>query len=278
MIGLRSLQQEETAMAADPSAEVRVRTVRAREDDFVENVVGLAGGAARLGLALFKLPLSLLPRETQQHTLNAFRELSYAFATLPRDFADIAGVEIERWAREAENPPLTARPRARANFRAVEARATPIEIETQTGASFEIETQTLISSARAGAATAFSSGSSFAAGAVSSGVSITYIEFDPPGRDLDGEYVRIKNETDAPVDLSGWTLRDSGPHAYTFPAFVLAPGAEIQLWTKAGVDDATNLYWGDNSPVWNNSGDTATLLNRDGAQVSSYTYTGTRKR
>lgn len=248
--------------------EVRVREVRARDDDFVETAVQLAGGFARLGLGLLKVPLSLLPRETQQHTLNALRELSYAFATLPRDFAEIAGQEIEKWVR-GEETPLLGRPSA--SFRAVDLHATPIVIETEPApmppSSGTPPPATLRQAGLGGT-------SADIAASVTNGVSITYIEFDPPGHDVDGEYVRIKNESGAPVDLSGWTLRDSGPHVYTFPAFVLAPGAELRLWTKSGTNDAANLYWGDQSAIWNNAGDTALLFNAAGVQVSSYTYVG----
>jgi hypothetical protein len=35
---------------------------------------------------------------------NATKELMYAFASLPRDFAEIAGKSIEKWAAEGEQP------------------------------------------------------------------------------------------------------------------------------------------------------------------------------
>jgi large subunit ribosomal protein L20 len=107
------------------------------------------------------------------------------------------------------------------------------------------------------------------------GLSISYLEFDPPGKDVDGEYVRISNASGDAIELSGWTLHDTGDkHVYTFPAFTLAAGAEVQLWTKAGENDAANLYWGSRSAIWNNTGDTATLSDASGAVVASYTYEG----
>jgi hypothetical protein len=94
----------------DAPTEVRVREVRARSGDFVESAVELAGGFARLGLGVLQIPLSLLPRETRQHTRNAFKELSYAFASLPRDFADIAGERIEEWVKRGEAPATRSAP------------------------------------------------------------------------------------------------------------------------------------------------------------------------
>ncbi|WP_322496830.1 lamin tail domain-containing protein, partial [Chloroflexus sp.] len=104
-------------------------------------------------------------------------------------------------------------------------------------------------------------------------VSITYIEYNPPGDDLEGEFVVITNASYEPIDLTGWTLIDEGAkHSYTFPAFTLVGGAEVKLWTKPGVNDANNLYWGLRRPVWNNTGDTAILRDANGNLISRYTY------
>ncbi len=108
-----------------------------------------------------------------------------------------------------------------------------------------------------------------------SGLVISYIDWNPEGRDVDGEYVRISNGSDAAIELGGLTLRDhDSKHSYSFPAFTLAPGAEVQVWTKQGSDDATNLYWGSRSAIWNNDGDTAVLSSADGSEVATFTYEG----
>jgi large subunit ribosomal protein L20 len=107
------------------------------------------------------------------------------------------------------------------------------------------------------------------------GLTIAEIEFNPEGRDVAGEYVRIVNGSDAALDLVGFTLHDGQrKHVYTFPAFTLAAGAELQLWTKAGSDDEANLYWGRRSAIWNNEGDTATLRDADGNEVATFSYQG----
>jgi hypothetical protein len=110
---------------------------------------------------------------------------------------------------------------------------------------------------------------------VSKALDITYIEFDPPGSDLEGEYVRIQNNTGRAINLTGWTLHDGADkHVFTFPAFSLATGAEVRIWSKAGTNDAANLYWGSRSPIWNNTGDTARLLDASGKEISRYSYIG----
>ncbi|WP_028459401.1 hypothetical protein [Chloroflexus sp. Y-396-1] len=89
----------------ETEGEVRVRSVPVRRSDsFVESAMEFGGGIARLGFSLFTLPLALLPPESRQHMRNATKELMYAFASLPRDFAEIAGKSIEKWAAEGEEP------------------------------------------------------------------------------------------------------------------------------------------------------------------------------
>jgi hypothetical protein len=89
----------------ETEGEVRVRSIPVRRSDsFVESAMDFGGGIARLGFAVFTLPLALLPPESRQHMRNATKELMYAFASLPRDFAEIAGKSIEKWAAEGEEP------------------------------------------------------------------------------------------------------------------------------------------------------------------------------
>ncbi|GAB4447107.1 MAG: hypothetical protein OHK0015_50960 [Chloroflexi bacterium OHK40] len=90
---------------AETTGEVRVRSVRPRRNDsFVESAMEFGGGVVRLGFTVFTLPLALLPTETRGHMRNATRELMYAFASLPGDFAAIAGQAVEEWAAETDDP------------------------------------------------------------------------------------------------------------------------------------------------------------------------------
>lgn len=106
-------------------------------------------------------------------------------------------------------------------------------------------------------------------------VVISEIRFDAEGDDnqnLNDEWVRITNEGGAPVDLTGWVLKDtSATHRYRFPdGFVLEPGASVTVRTGCGADSATDLHWcSEGSAVWNNSGDTAFLLDPSGGIVDA---------
>ncbi len=271
-------------------------------------VEGVAIPAARFGYGLLDLIVGLLPPQSRQHTRNAIRELSYAFASLPRDFAEIAGGEIERWAvrsdveaalatptpaaaapaapapgakpaapaPEAKPAPATPAPGAKP---AAAAPAAPAPGAKPAAPAPEAKPAPAAPApgAKPAAAAPVTRISSGTASAATTAVTITYIEFNPQGRDVEGEYVQIRNTSTQPMDMTGWKLHDGAQrHTYVFPQFVLAPGAEVKLWTRAGTNDAANLYWGQRVAVWNNEGDTGTLLDASGTVVSQYTYTGGR--
>lgn len=113
---------------------------------------------------------------------------------------------------------------------------------------------------------------------VPSDIRIVHVEYDAEGHDnfnLNGEWVEVVNRDDGPVDLSGWILKDeSASHRFSFPTgFSLESGAGVTIYTGCGEDTASSLYWCETgSAVWNNSGDTAFLLDPEGNIVHSYAY------
>lgn len=111
-------------------------------------------------------------------------------------------------------------------------------------------------------------------GTTTSAVRMSRIVYDPPGSDVDGEFVEVVNEGPAAAILTGWTLRDAAtnPNIFTFPAFELPPSGAVRVWVKVGVNGAADLFWGRGSAVWNNDGDTATLRAAAGALVAECPY------
>lgn len=105
-------------------------------------------------------------------------------------------------------------------------------------------------------------------------VRITHILYDPPGDDLAGEYVRIQNTGGASQNMTGWRLSDDDAHDYVFPAFTLPAGGQVQVWSKVGSNNATNLYWGSNQAIWTNTGDVARLFNASNGLISQCSYAG----
>jgi ligand-binding sensor domain-containing protein len=107
------------------------------------------------------------------------------------------------------------------------------------------------------------------------GLEIAEISFDPAGRDeedLNGEWVRIVNNTDAPVDITGFTLSDHAGHEYEFGELILPAASAITVFTGSGTDTASSLYWGSKTPIWNNRGDTVYLRNANGKMVDVHSY------
>lgn len=108
-------------------------------------------------------------------------------------------------------------------------------------------------------------------------LAIIDINADAPGDDNEnknGEWVTIRSRSGA-ADLTGFVLKDeSATHRYTFPdGFVLGEGASVRVFTGCGSNSETNLYWCNaRSAVWNNSGDTAFLLDPNGNLVDQLSY------
>ncbi|MBX0305719.1 lamin tail domain-containing protein [Halomicroarcula sp. F24A] len=102
------------------------------------------------------------------------------------------------------------------------------------------------------------------------------INADAEGDDrenLNGEFVVFRNDGDAMLDLSGWTVADEAGKTYEFPdGYTLAAGDSVTLYTGNGTDTETELYWGYGSPVWNNGGDTVIVRNSEGDTILEETY------
>jgi PKD repeat protein len=100
--------------------------------------------------------------------------------------------------------------------------------------------------------------------------------FDAVGDDaanLNDEYFTVQNNSEGPVDLTGWTVENERGVAFRFPAgFVLEPDATVYIHSGAGTDTAAILYWNASEPVWNNTTDIAVLRDAAGDIVDVYGY------
>jgi len=86
---------------------------------------------------------------------------------------------------------------------------------------------------------------------------------------LDVEYVEIRNQSQGPIDLTEWQLKDEDGNIFTFPALILNSEGAIKILSKSGNNTVIELYWQSSSPIWE-SGETATLINKDGETVATY--------
>ena len=84
-----------------------------------------------------------------------------------------------------------------------------------------------------------------------------------------GEMVILQN-VGARINMKGWTLQDLKNQTYVFPDFVLESNAGVRIHSEAGLDNASDLYWGRTAAVWD-ANDTATLKDHSGIVIDSYT-------
>jgi len=108
---------------------------------------------------------------------------------------------------------------------------------------------------------------------------IVEFHYDAEGNDcknLNDEYLILKNKCSYSCDLTGWSISDASTHSYTFPSFSLGSESTFKLYTGDGIDTFTELYWKSKytpcKAIWNNDADTLTLKNTAGELILVYNY------
>jgi len=106
-------------------------------------------------------------------------------------------------------------------------------------------------------------------------VGISQFRYNAWGNDnenLNGEFVTFRNFCTYPVDMTNWVIHDERGTTFTFPCFIAQNKTRFTLYTGAGSNNETALYWNNGWPVWNNDGDTLKLLNPSGTPMLDYSY------
>lgn len=85
---------------------------------------------------------------------------------------------------------------------------------------------------------------------------------NPAGKDQDGEYVTLRNDTRAAVNLDGWKVKDASGKAHTIRGKILGAGEEL------------TLPYAQTKITLNNSGETIQLLSAAGELVDELSYSG----
>jgi len=93
-----------------------------------------------------------------------------------------------------------------------------------------------------------------------SGVHISALLPNPEGQDEGNEWVQLKNESSAEVNLIGWKLRDKAGHTVVLTGSIPS-GAELKIRLRAG-----------QMPL-NNNGDEIELLDAASSIVDKVRYT-----
>jgi glycerophosphoryl diester phosphodiesterase len=95
------------------------------------------------------------------------------------------------------------------------------------------------------------------------GVEIVDSVNNPAGDDVqpeNGEYVLLRNTSAASVDVSGAIIRDPANNILSIgEGYVIAPGAELRVYTGPGTNSAEAYYNGGSASVLNNGGDSVAL-------------------
>jgi endonuclease YncB( thermonuclease family) len=90
----------------------------------------------------------------------------------------------------------------------------------------------------------------------SAGLSV-WVNSDADGGDdtnLNGEWIRVANNSTSPVGVGGWWVRDSGLRRYTFPAGTVVPArGAVFVHVGRGTATATHKYWGLPTPIFENA-------------------------
>jgi hypothetical protein len=108
-------------------------------------------------------------------------------------------------------------------------------------------------------------------------VTISDIRWDGPENDVvfgDSEYVELSNTGTGPAEVGGWTVGDEADHVIRIPDRYLIPaGGTLRLYSGPGDDTDEAYFAGFGQAIWNNSGgDTATLRDRSGIVIDSFSY------
>lgn len=86
------------------------------------------------------------------------------------------------------------------------------------------------------------------------------------------EYVLLKRVGEGDLNLAGWTLSNEHEAVFTFPeqpALVLYTGGAVQVFTWAGTDTPTEMFWNRSDAAWQ-PGEWATLKDAQGTVRARY--------
>lgn len=90
--------------------------------------------------------------------------------------------------------------------------------------------------------------------------------------DLQTEAVLLKRVGQGNLRMAGWRLEGEDGDAFAFPEqpeLVLYQDGAVQVFTRAGENTATEVYWNQDEPAWQ-SGESIRLLDREGNERATY--------
>jgi len=85
---------------------------------------------------------------------------------------------------------------------------------------------------------------------------------------INGEYLRVCNVSSRPIELEGYSIRsNANSEGWTFPSMILPVGNNVKIYSGRGDDqhdpaEQLEIYLDNDSPVWNDCHDVATIRDR----------------
>lgn len=83
------------------------------------------------------------------------------------------------------------------------------------------------------------------------------------------EYILIRNDSQASLNLQGWQISTPQGIVYNFPSLTLNQGGAVKLYSKTGNNSVIELFWNSAEAIWS-PGDQVDLIDPFGNLHISY--------
>lgn len=87
--------------------------------------------------------------------------------------------------------------------------------------------------------------------------------------DLNVEYILIRNQSDASINLNGWSISSDSGKSLELPKLILNKNGAVRLYSKHGTNSVIELYWNSDLALWK-SGDEIFLIDASGQKQASW--------
>ncbi|MCO4743438.1 MAG: lamin tail domain-containing protein [Proteobacteria bacterium] len=106
---------------------------------------------------------------------------------------------------------------------------------------------------------------------------ITSFHANAPGDDrenVNGEYLRVANVSNEPINVDGYKIGKSTGQTWTFPALTVPAGHTVKVHSGKGEHQGNPMeqlaiFLGSDTPIWNNKSDRATIYDRFGKVIDA---------
>ena len=83
------------------------------------------------------------------------------------------------------------------------------------------------------------------------------------------EYILIRNQSESPINLNGWSIQSSNGKKLDLPQLILNKNGAVRLYSMHGTNTVIELYWNSDQALWT-SGSKIQLLDANREQKSEW--------